>query len=652
MKLSKKRQTVTVAAAAVATEQKVSVKRSSALRSAVVTLIVCAQLVTLTGASRNHPPGGASDTESLVVNTLNGPVLGRTVSASTGKQVDAWSSIPYAQPPVGDLRFRHPQPVDPWKDTLDVREMPNSCFQSLDTYFDNFTGSTMWNANTKLSEDCLYLSVVTPRPRPKNAAVMVWIFGGGFVTGSSTLEVYDPRILVSEENIIYVTLQYRVASLGFLYFENTDAPGNMGMFDQVMALEWIHSNIGFFGGNQNNITLFGESAGAASVSMHLLSPLSRDLFSQGIMQSGSATAPWATVDKEESITRGLRLAEAVGCPKERDNLPATLSCLRKHNASYLIENEAAPLGILEFSFVPIVDGAFLDKSPLHSLATRNFKKTNIMMGSNTHEGYFFIFYYLTHYFSREDIMTPTSNVLIDRQQFELSVKELNPYTNAIARQAITFEYTDWTNPDDPTQNREALDKMVGDHHFVCNVNEFAHRYAETNSDVYMYYYTHRSTPNSWPGWAGVLHGDEINFVFGEPLNPNKGYQPQEVELSKKMMRYWANFARTGNPSKSPDGLWMQEYWPVHTQYGREYMTLATNSSLVSRGPRLRQCAFWKKHLPFINAAEAILQCPVTTQKGKTPGSSSSSQLAPPLHSMTASVTAVLWAILQFLQIRC
>lgn len=102
-----------------------------------------------------------------------------------------------------------------------------------------------------------------------------------------------------------------------------------------------------------------------------------------------------------------------------------------------------------------------------------------------------------------------------------------------------------TNPDDPIQNREALDKMVGDHHFICNVNEFAHRYAETNSDVYMYFYTHRSVPNPWPGWAGVLHGDEINFVYGEPLNPEKGYQPQEVELSKKMMRYWANFARTG-----------------------------------------------------------------------------------------------------------
>lgn len=149
-------------------------------------------------------------------------------------QVDAWSSIPYAKPPVGDLRFSPPEPIDNWKGTLDVQEMPNSCFQALDTYFDNFTGSTMWNANTELSEDCLYLSIVTPRPRPKNAAVMVWIFGGGFTTGSSTLEVYDPCILVSEENIIYVALQYRLASLGFLYFEDTEASGNVGLLDQVI----------------------------------------------------------------------------------------------------------------------------------------------------------------------------------------------------------------------------------------------------------------------------------------------------------------------------------------------------------------------------------------------------------------------------------
>ena len=287
---------------------------------------------TTTTAEDNQDP-------SLIVNTLAGRVRGMTAFAATGKQVDVWNSIPFGQPPLGELRFRHPRPMDPWDGIRDTRDMPNSCWQTMDDFFGNFAGSTMWNANTERSEDCLYLSVTVPRPRPKNAAVMVWIFGGGFVTGSSTLDVYDPKILVSEENIIYVTLQYRVASLGFLYFDQPGAPGNMGMLDQVMALQWIHSNIASFGGNPNNITLFGESAGAASVSMHLLSPLSRNLFSQAIMQSGSATAPWATVDREETIIRGLRLAEAVGCPHSRANLSATLDCLKTINASTLVNNE-------------------------------------------------------------------------------------------------------------------------------------------------------------------------------------------------------------------------------------------------------------------------------------------------------------------------
>ena len=397
----------------------------------------------------------------------------------------------------------------------------------------------MWNVNTELSEDCLYLSIITPKPRPKNAAVIVWIYGGGFVTGSSTLEVYDPKILVSEENIIYATLQYRVASLGFLYLDSPEVPGNMGMFDQVMALEWIRNNIAFFGGNPNNITLFGESAGAASVSMHLLSPLSRNLFSQGIMQSGSATAPWAIIDKEDSLIRGLRMAEAVGCPHSRANLSAVIECLRQVNASVLVINEVAPNGILQFSFVPIIDGAFLDESPKRSLNTRNFKKTNILMGSNTEEGFYFIFYYL------QDIFPKRDDVYVDREDFIHSVKELNPFVGNLARQAIIFEYTDWSNPEDPIKNRDAIDKIVGDYHFTCNVNEFAHRYAEMGNNVYMYYFTHRSSVHLWPSWTGVLHADEINFVFGEPLNPAKGYLPQEVELGKKMMRYWANFARTG-----------------------------------------------------------------------------------------------------------
>lgn len=482
-------------------------------------------------ATEQHDP--------LVVETLSGRVRGAALEAPTGKLVDAWMSIPFAEPPVGPLRFRHPRPIQPWDGVLDTASLPNSCWQVEDTHFGDFEGATMWNPNTPRSEDCLYLSVVSPRQRPKKAAVMVWIYGGGFVAGTSTLEVYDPKILVSEENIIFVSIQYRVASLGFLYLDPVEAPGNMGLFDQAMALQWIRSNIEFFGGNPHNITLFGESAGAASVSMHLLSPLSRNLFSQAIMQSGSATAPWATIDKEETVLRAMRLAQAVQCPDSRANVTATIECLRTIDPLHLVHNEVSPAGILEFTFVPIVDGTFLDESPKRSLLTRNFKKTNILMGSNTEEGYYFIFYYLTNIFNR------TENVYVNREEFTQSVSELNPYATNIARQAIIFEYTDWSNPDDQIKNRDALDKMVGDYHFTCNVNEFAHRYAEMGNNVYMYYYTHRSSVHLWPSWTGVLHADEINFVFGEPLNPSKGYQPNEVDLAKKMMRYWANFARTG-----------------------------------------------------------------------------------------------------------
>ena len=298
-----------------------------------------------------HPPSSSNSNiydPSLVVNTLSGLVRGETVQAATGKQVDMWNSIPFAQPPVGELRFRHPRPVDRWDDVRDTRAKPNSCWQATDDFFGlDFNGSNMWNPNTEKSEDCLYLTVAIPRPRPKTpAAVMVWIYGGGFVTGTSTLDVYDPKILVSEENIVFVAIQYRVASLGFLYLEQAAAPGNMGLFDQVMALQWVHSNIAFFGGNPNNITLFGESAGAASVSMHLLSPLSRNLFSQAIMQSGSAITPWATIDKEESVKRGMRLAEAVGCPHSRANLSASLECLRHINASTLISSEVFLLNLI------------------------------------------------------------------------------------------------------------------------------------------------------------------------------------------------------------------------------------------------------------------------------------------------------------------
>lgn len=401
----------------------------------------------------------------------------------------------------------------------------------------------MWNPNYPLSEDCLYLNVVVPHPRPpttRKLAVMIWIYGGGFYSGTSTLEVYDHKILASEENVIVVSMQYRVASLGFLYFGIPEAPGNAGLYDQLLAMKWVRDNIESFGGNKDNVTLFGESAGAVSVSMHLLSPLSRPYFERAIMQSGSATVPWAFLKPDEAIRRSLRLASMFNCSHGPNQLKEAVECLKQiKNLTELINSELESEGVFEFPFVPVLDGEFLTESPYESLAKKNFKNVSILIGSNKDEGFYFILYYLT------DLFKIAENVHVSRDDFLLAVDKLNPYMNDLAKQAIVFEYTDWLNPDDPIKNRDALDKIVGDYQITCNVNEFARKYAEAGNEVFMYFFKHRSTKSPWPSWSGVLHADEINFIFGEPLIPSKKYTQSEKELSRKMMKYWTNFAKTG-----------------------------------------------------------------------------------------------------------
>ena len=455
--------------------------------------------------------------------------------------MDVWYGIPYAQPPVDKLRFRHPRPIDRWEGVKETTKSPNTCVQIKDSMFPGFSGAEMWNANTPISEDCLYINVVVPKPHPRNSSVLVWIYGHGFYGGTSTLEVYDPRVIAAEENIIMVSFQYRVASLGFLYMDTDDVPGNAGLFDQVMALQWIKDNIAEFGGNPDSVTIFGQSAGAVSVSMHLLSPLSRNLFNQAIMQSASAIAPWAIITKEESLSRALRLAEDMNCPHEQKELNKTIECLQQRNATELINREwyLVYLGIAESPFMPIVDGTFLVETPQQSMDSKNYKKTNIMMGTNRDEGHLFLMYYFLELFLNEE------NVMVTRDEFIQAVGELNFNVKDVGKEAIIFEYTNWLNSHNPMENRDQLDRIFGDYTFTCPVNEFAYHYSENGNDVYMYHFTERSSNNPWPIWAGVSHADEVPFIFGEPLNRSKNYDQTEVELSKRMMKYWANFARRG-----------------------------------------------------------------------------------------------------------
>uniref|UniRef100_A0A8V5GQY8 Acetylcholinesterase n=1 Tax=Melopsittacus undulatus TaxID=13146 RepID=A0A8V5GQY8_MELUD len=295
-----------------------------------------------------------------LLHTMDGPIRGTHVPPSV-----AYLGIPYGRPPLGPLRFRPPLPAPKWTSPLDASSHRNVCYQAVDTMFPGFGGAEMWNPNRAMSEDCLYLNVWIPYPPPPQLMpVMVWIYGGGFYSGAASLDVYDGRILAASQRVVVVSMNYRVGALGFLALPgHPDAPGNAGLWDQRLALQWIQRNIRVFGGDPNAVTLFGESAGAASIGIHLLSPGSREYFHRAILQSGSPNGPWATIDPNEGRRRALKLGMALGCI---GNDTEVVMCLRERPAPELVEGEGVVMpqdSVFRFPFVPVVDGEFLRDSP-------------------------------------------------------------------------------------------------------------------------------------------------------------------------------------------------------------------------------------------------------------------------------------------------
>ncbi|XP_029633054.1 acetylcholinesterase [Octopus sinensis] len=548
----------------------------------------------------------ADASQDPIVTTSKGKVRGFRKNVD-GKQVDVYYGIPFAKPPLGNLRFRHPQPNDPWSGIFNATVKPNSCMQGFDKIFKNFSGENVWHANTPRSEDCLYLNVYVPKVKKpiKNKAVFVWIYGGGFYSGTSTLDIYDPSYLVLLNDVIVVSIQYRVSVLGFLALGIPEAPGNAGMFDQLMGLDWIQREIRNFGGNPRNVTLFGESAGAASVAFHLVSPLSRSKFDRAILQSGSLTCPWAVISREEAFRRSKVLAEKFKCSPV-DTAWDIYKCLKAQPAKdfpdyvwYVVE------GISQFPFVLIVDGTFLVETPEISLATQNFKRVPLLVGSNKNEGTYFLAYF------RKDIFDIETNALISKEIFRILSDTLIEYypqyptkLNSFGRDAVLYQYTNWENPDDKISNRNKLDQLVTDYNFLCQVNQLAEAYSNAGEKVYYYYFTQIPSQSPWPKWVGAYHAAEIEYIFGSPVDRSKNFLDNEVELSKKMMRFWTNYAKTGDPNKNWGEQNLQE-WPVHTAAQKEYLYLNADNVhnlLTGKGLRAKECAFWKEYLPRLVAA--------------------------------------------------
>uniref|UniRef100_A0A2K6NFF6 Carboxylic ester hydrolase n=2 Tax=Rhinopithecus roxellana TaxID=61622 RepID=A0A2K6NFF6_RHIRO len=560
---------------------------------------------------------GREDAELLV--TVRGGRLRGIRLKTPGGPVSAFLGIPFAEPPMGPRRFLPPEPKQPWSGVVDATTFQSVCYQYVDTLYPGFEGTEMWNPNRELSEDCLYLNVWTPYPRPTSPTpVLVWIYGGGFYSGASSLDVYDGRFLVQAERTVLVSMNYRVGAFGFLALPGSrEAPGNVGLLDQRLALQWVQENVAAFGGDPTSVTLFGESAGAASVGMHLLSPPSRGLFHRAVLQSGAPNGPWATVGMGEARRRATQLAHLVGCPPggTGGNDTELVACLRTRPAQVLVNHEWHVLpqeSVFRFSFVPVVDGDFLSDTPEALINAGDFHGLQVLVGVVKDEGSYFLVYGAPG-FSKDN------ESLISRAEFLAGVRVGVPQVSDLAAEAVVLHYTDWLHPEDPARLREALSDVVGDHNVVCPVAQLAGRLAAQGARVYAYVFEHRASTLSWPLWMGVPHGYEIEFIFGIPLDPSRNYTAEEKIFAQRLMRYWANFARTGDPNEPRDPKAPQ--WPPYTAGAQQYVSLDLRPLEVRRGLRAQACAFWNRFLPKLlsaTASEAPSTCPGFTHGEAAP----------------------------------
>uniref|UniRef100_A0A8D2IXL2 Carboxylic ester hydrolase n=1 Tax=Varanus komodoensis TaxID=61221 RepID=A0A8D2IXL2_VARKO len=302
-----------------------------------------------------------------VVVTSTGRVRGKHLMTAAG-MVTAFLGIPYAEPPVGELRFQKPRPHQPWSHILEATRFGNSCYQGSLRRSD-YEEELHPESSLSFSEDCLFLNVWVPHPQPSvPAPVLVWVHGGDFLSGTGS---FDRSFLAAHENIIVASMNYRLGALGFLSLPPA-APGNVGLWDQHLALSWLRDNMAAFGGDPSRLTLGGQSAGGASVGFHLLSPASQPIFARATLQSGAAICPWAWVRPEEAQTRGRTLGQILGCVEDDDR--AVVTCLQAKGPWELVQK--LPIlkqkALLDVPFVPTTDGDFLPDDPQRLLQAGHF----------------------------------------------------------------------------------------------------------------------------------------------------------------------------------------------------------------------------------------------------------------------------------------
>ena len=501
-----------------------------------------------------------------VIPTDRGPVRG--VETPT---VNKYLGIPYAAPPVGDLRWQPPQPAARWQGPRDATQFGSHCAQDASPF-----------GTESASEDCLYLNVFTPNgkvaqekngktklKKAKRLPVMVWLHGGALLVGES--DDYDPARQV-QQGAVVVTLNYRLGFLGFyahpaLTAESPyQASGNYGLMDQQAALRWVQRNISRFGGDRDNVTIYGQSAGGLSVHAQLASPLSAGLFDRAIAQSGAYSPGEPSLADAES--RGLLFAHNMGCGDNQ-----TVECLRALPVETLLANQPELPGVIG----PNIDGRVLPETTYAALDSGNFNRVPVIEGSNHDE--FTIFGKL----QIEDVFgdLPPS---IYPFAVPLFLSQVGLQVNAgevLARYPIGTQ-----------KLAQALSRIGTDAVFACParrvaqavskfVPTFAYEFNDPNAPQLFV------PPASFP--YGAYHAAEVQYLFDIPDQQNAPpLTASQEQLAAAMVGYWSRFARAGDPNGAG-----APQWPQYTAANDLFMSLQPPVPVVTDGfAEDHQCDFW------------------------------------------------------------
>lgn len=485
----------------------------------------------------------ASAQKPLEVRIADGRLQGIVVHAGSGGDatgVEAFLGIPYASPPVGRNRWRAPQPPKPWKGLKAAQRFGAACIQAVQP-----AGRPPWTREymeqATPSEDCLYLNVWRPAGEAaERLPVLVWLHGGGFVEGSSSVPIYDGAAL-ARNDIIVVSINYRLGALGFLAHPGLTAEagssGNYGLLDIASALRWVRINIGAFGGDPSRVTLAGQSAGSIAVHAMMASPAAEGLFVRAIAQSGSGLGQHGSIVPLESLAD----AEDKGRRFARLARRTSVDGLRGLSTSEILRATAALTTQTLLKFVPVMDGRFLGE---RAETTPPVNDVPVLTGLNADENSGFV---------DQGDQTP--------EQLSRTLERFGP-----------LKHTAQTIYGDSLDAGAANRQLLLDRGVAATALWARAHAAVSSKPVYMYLWRHVE-PGPQSAKYGAFHSSEIPYVFGTlAASPDRGFGAGDVQASRLISRYWLNFIKTGDPNGT--GL---VHWPAFAPSAPRLLELGTDA---------------------------------------------------------------------------